>query len=409
MKWIRASYLRKFGFVSFALLFGLYVSLYVLERMGKGTDGTIFSRDFTAYYVAGELVWQGRIQDVYDQSLIFPRVNALLGKSNPSEYYFLYPPFCAWLCAPLALFSRPVSALLFFCGNFALALLLARLLPRAFGVLPRYARAAQWLFLGSFPLWATLFNGQNGLISLLLASSVFLFHRQKHPLSAGLLLAVTLGKPQLFAGLYLWSLLWGGQRLWLGFFTGSLFLFMISLFAGLELWIPWWNATRLVAGPASNPGALYSLLNLFEFWSIQHVWTAPAMLVLGLWGFCGLSFVLSSLYLRHRNNPSSAVQAFALSIVASVVLTPRIYHYDLPLLFVGLLPLLHPSSKVPIAIPLTLTLAFYLQDLGLLIHLPVVPILLPLLLLYLSWTALRSKPEAKPPPHSPTDQPVGLE
>jgi hypothetical protein len=148
----------------------MIASLAALVRDTRG-PGTPLPKDFAQYYVAGKLALRGRLDALYFADLRtgltqatfptseFARTGREFGIAETS--YFLYPPWVAWLYAPLAALppwpafvAARLLAWLALVGGF---LLLARAVP-AWG--PEAAVATFALFAFSPPVRAALSTAQ---------------------------------------------------------------------------------------------------------------------------------------------------------------------------------------------------------------------------------------------------------
>jgi hypothetical protein len=185
-----------------------------------------------------------------------------------------------------------------------------------------------WLLVGSLPFWRTVTFGQNGLWLLAILSAAWACWKNKQEVAAGLILSLTLAKPQLFGGLYLGVLLFLSGRVMAGLFLGGM-VWLVSGFAlrGVEGWMEWIRSIQLIRSGREHVEWQHSLLNLFDWASPSLGLTAAKITVWGI--FC--IFWLRGLIILWRRE--RIVEGLGWALWGGLLLTPRLYQYDLILLF----------------------------------------------------------------------------
>ncbi len=290
--------------------------------------------DFAQFYVAGQLVAEGRADLLYNKEAFWDRTRAVLG-TDGAGYWFAYPPFVAWACQPLAALPYRTAAWLFFCANVGGALWLGRRIARHFlPDAPVEARTAMWLLVGSVPFWRCASFGQNGVLSLALVWFFYELWQRAWYKSAGAALALTLFKPQLFLGLYAWLLLFGTQPALVGFTAGTMLLAWIGTAVApqLHLWSAWWNSLQAVWLLPEYPAWMHSFMDLwrtlagiqlpmFWVWVKLMAWAALASVWLG-----------TLVHRRALRWPGDG-EMLGLALAGSLLLAPRLYQYDMLLAY----------------------------------------------------------------------------
>jgi hypothetical protein len=194
-------------------------------------DGLLFGLDYLAFYTAGLVVRQGDSARLYDAAFLHELQRELVGIEGVMP--FLNPPFFAYLFVPLALVPFAISLCVWTAASFA-GLWLSF---RALGA-PRPLVALNWS-LCFLPVFATIKNGQNSILTLVLFCLTYRLLRSHRPFAAGFVAGCLVYKPQLLLGLgVLWALEW--RRYWRAIVGLAL---AGSLWAGL-CWIALPEASR---------------------------------------------------------------------------------------------------------------------------------------------------------------------
>lgn len=315
-------HLRLLGALSALVFAASFVALRVTGDGTRDALGNPLFPDLAQFHVAGRLVLEGELARVYDGERFWREVTHVLGTTDRGSFIFVYPPFVAWWSAPLALVSFPVAAWLVFAANLALAAFLARDVARRLGA--GVERELALLFFGSLPVWRCLLFGQNGLFSLAVAWAAYRLFLADRRALAGAVLALGCYKPQVFFGLGAYLALAGGPRAWAGFaaVAGAL-AGVTTLWGGAALWPAWLGSIGALEGvPGEGIAMRVALRDAFVLVG------APRALELAAWA-AGLALWAWGL-LRHRADRD---RALALALGGSLLLAPRLFQYDLVLLY----------------------------------------------------------------------------
>ncbi len=156
--------------------------------------------DFTSYYVAAQVVRQGRPEALYypepvgsllaQASVQHPWIDAAAASGVPNPNYYLYPPFFAVALLPLTLLSYPAAFAMWLTLNvgFLAGALLLYLRSRKGAT--ALTIAACVLFTGAFyPVWHHLKIGQSSLLVLLMLTGCLALLRRGHDGTAGIVLS----------------------------------------------------------------------------------------------------------------------------------------------------------------------------------------------------------------------------
>jgi hypothetical protein len=187
--------------------------------------------DFSSLYTAGLLMRRGEGRLLYDrqeqwkvQQEFAPNVDIRQGPMP-----FIRPPFEALVFLPLAYFSYPVALALWSLVKVVLLWLTTRLLPRPrpfTRIYPCWLEVV--LFLGLFPVFLDLMQGQDAILLLFIVAVVLNFLQSGKDVAAGLILALGLFKFHLVVPIAIMLWLAGRARLLAGFLPGAAALVALS-------------------------------------------------------------------------------------------------------------------------------------------------------------------------------------
>lgn len=325
---------RGFGLIAFSfavafLMIDLVYSGYQLaaSRNGIQPNSIPIGSDFIALWSAGRLAHQGTPALAYNPDILW-RVHdlAILGVVKGWGYWF-YPP-------PAQVLMQPLGALPYFV---ALPLYLAFTLGLYTFVMWRLRpKADTLLFLFAFQgTWLCLLSGQNGFFSAALMGGALLLF-PKAPGAAGVLWGLFAYKPQLAVQVPFALLTQGarGKRAILSAAaTGGAFIALSLLLLGPETWRAFLDtAARPLA--LLNSGAL-PLSHKISTYSTLHLAGLSHGVSLAGQGVTALLAFLS-LHVLWRSSASLNLKGAGL-MWGSMLTTPHLFHYELPLMGLGLL------------------------------------------------------------------------
>ncbi|MEO8268892.1 MAG: glycosyltransferase family 87 protein [Aureliella sp.] len=162
-------------------------------------SGTPLGGDFVMLYVAGQVVADGAADTLYDDTSNQRRSTQLFSGLEPSQSWpYRYPPTVAAAMLPLSQLQLAWSFFLFTLIQLSLLSVSLWLLQRDYSVLHH---RSGWLWaLGGSPLvLESLIGGQSSLLALTCIVGFLHFLRREQYVIAGILLAITLYKPNVAA------------------------------------------------------------------------------------------------------------------------------------------------------------------------------------------------------------------
>jgi len=215
-----------FAFFSFLLL--LHIMLFWRAK----DDALKGSADFSAFYSAAKMVQNGQGPQLYNiaaqgriQSALYPNVPTRNG-----TLIYDHPPFEALLYLPLAYVSYPVAFVLWAIINVLVLLLTVALLsPYMTELKAIWTPLPVLIFLGFFPVFIDLLQGQDSILLLLVFALVFVSLKKGHDLRGGFFLALGLFKFQYTLPFLIPFILWRRWKVVGGFAISSAILFLLSL------------------------------------------------------------------------------------------------------------------------------------------------------------------------------------
>lgn len=305
-------------------------------------DGS-YGGDLLQEYVGGVL-WNENRKQLYDweHSKTVQHDSEIVGFSWRGDAWFpmVYPPFHYQFASLFSNMSYRSFAILWsFAGSIALSI-------SAFSILTWYRELEvgreHWMFAGLLfmPLLVSISMGQKSTFLLaILTVSFVLLHREK-AFAAGIVFGLIAIKPHFAIVIGLAMLMKGQFRFVLGSLTTLCVLVSASLIGGPTVWQDYIHVCLGMSDYLSNGGyqltESHSLLGAMEFmlrdaapWLAKPIAFAASIGVVVLLGSA----------LRGKMETTSTKFAFQFSamIIATVLLSPHFYTYDLTIL---LLPLL---------------------------------------------------------------------
>ncbi len=241
----------------------------VRDRIARGDP------DFTAFYGAGKIVREGRVNSLYDgrTQQDVQREFTANDEIRRGPLSYIHPPFEALLFFPLSFLPYGAAFLVWNLANLGMLFAVVVMLRRS---LPVWQQFSPWelLFwaLAFFPVFATFHQGQDAILLLLVLVMSFRALTRGADLLSGCWLGFGVFKYHLIVPLALILAIWRGRKFTLGFVASSASLALISL----EL--VGWQVTsypRFVWGVVSNPGlgglpwrTLPNLLGMLGGWPV---------------------------------------------------------------------------------------------------------------------------------------------
>jgi len=308
------------------------LDLWIAHRTERFRSG-----DFFQFWAAGRAILQG--DDPYDP-LSWRDIYQQQGhwRWQTDQRVFLYPLWTAFPFVPFALLPVSTATLLWTLTSQALLLLTVAMWVKALD----WIEPAAWLLLimvstvAFEPVSLTILFGHLGIVLLcLITGTLYLANRGRYA-QAGVLVALTLIKPQLFLLVYpvliVTMILY---RRW-GFlisFSATVAALFLSSWLLVPNWIEAWlehlarSATVRLSISPTIWGATHSVAMALHR---QDLWLTMAIAALAV-----LLGVLAYALHAHRQTPARAgtlEPSLSLSLIASLLIAPYVLSYDFVLL-----------------------------------------------------------------------------
>lgn len=313
------------GFV--LLLWTLWISGLIGTRAHEDPNGNPPGIDYAIFHTAGRILQDGDESDLYEASEFRAALAVTIGEDDehPTSL-FVNPPVFAALFMPVAdLPYRIGLAMWSGIGIGALVTGIWLLGMRKLG----FAVAAALLF---YPVFVGFRLGQNSFISFMLFAASFYMLRKGNQVWAGVALGMLVFKPQLALGVALWwTLDWRRyRRAWNTAAATALSVLAVG-------WLMWPDATNAYFTGLSE------LVGVREPEFLRSTFSPQAFFVLLLPGQEALATGLAvaaagvgiiwfwSYWKGHRDDLEGL---FALAVIVSLWISPRVVVYDWTLLLI---------------------------------------------------------------------------
>ena len=281
--------------------------------------------DFDDFYIVGQMVWHRDI----DKAYLVHGIGETPASPSRGKTLLLwtYPPQFDVLVAALALTSRWIAYCLFMGGSFAAYLAILRRLAAA-SFVP--------VLIVTFPvLVVEIRSGQNGFITGAFIGLTCLYLRRGSAL-AGVPLGFMAIKPHLAVAFVIYAI---ATRRWkmaiIAGGTAAATTIAATLILGMHVWDAFFHGLK-EAGFFLSHG-YYPLFRMISFYAVARTLGLPASLAMLMQAIVAV-VALTMIVIASRR--FSLHQALGLTAIASLLISPYAYDYDLPILGVGLALLL---------------------------------------------------------------------
>lgn len=186
--------------------------------------------DFTIFYSAANIIRSGQGKDLYNEQIQYAAQLAAAPDVKIRSWALPYnhPPFEALLFVPLSYLPYLASYLVWAALNLGMLFLAIRLLHESLTKFDLPALGVFGLAFIFFPVFITVFQGQDLLLLLLLASAAYAFVKRGEDFRAGCCLGLGLFRPELALPVALLIAFTRGRRFVAGFLVATLSLGLIS-------------------------------------------------------------------------------------------------------------------------------------------------------------------------------------
>lgn len=226
--WRLATPQRLHFYLAGYLLAEIAMFLYMESTPGViDRRGWVRGRDFSTFYITGQIVRDGQGDRLYNQDYFYDRQKELASITEETEEsrprnYSLYPPTVPIIFSRLARLEYGDALMAWWLGLLVCFTLAGWWLVREIDPWPVW-RTTTILAIAAFaPIIYTFLNGQLSAILLLTFITGLHLHRLNHRFLAGCVLSLLALKPQFAVGPFLWMLLRKDFRTLSGYCLGGL-------------------------------------------------------------------------------------------------------------------------------------------------------------------------------------------
>lgn len=305
--------------LAFFLVFGFGLVWY---SNFVAPNGYVISSDHVAFWEASKFALEGRAADAYDPATFMAAAKKIdAGKKN---FGWFYPPTFFLAILPLGLLTYFQSFLAFMATTLAFYFASIRKIIRG--------SDAMLFLLASPGLWLNLRMAQNGFLTAGMAGFA-LCALESHPIVSGVLIGLLSMKPHL-ALLFPLALI--ANRSWKTFISAAIsaaiFMVVSILALGIDTfpaWIGSLNQTRIMY--LENPQVPIGMVSTF---SMLRILGAP-LDASYLGQLITAAYAAVSVWKVWRSSASNNIK-FSVLVIATLLVTPYLYFYDLTWLSLGI-------------------------------------------------------------------------
>lgn len=278
--------------------------------------------DFDIFHLVGRLYWQGDLAEAYRMQALLDYQRELIG--GVSFMPWTYPPPFDLVVAALALLPAWLAYLVFTLGTLGIYLLVLRAVAREHlaGVVVCLLPV----------LFVTSFGGQNGFLTGSLLGSFALLSLKGSRL-AGVPLGLMIIKPHLALGVGFYLLV---SRRWadlgVAVATAVAAALLSTLLLGPDIWGAFLHG--MAESKSYLAAGLYPLQRMTSVYA--GLWTLGVSPDVALWAHLAVTLsALAAMWVITRRDARSG-RALAAALIATQLVSPYSYDYDLPTLGVAL-------------------------------------------------------------------------
>jgi alpha-1,2-mannosyltransferase len=318
---------------SIVLAAGAWITAaYTLATTGVlDRNGILKGIDFLQFYTAGRIVAQDGTERLYDWNAFVGVLHQAVPAAGDVLFVSVYPPQLAALFAPLGRLSYVTALIVWTIASVLLYAVCVRAMARR---LPEVRRARLgWpvLALAFVPFQQLLLHGQIGMLVLVCVAAGWLALRSGRWWAVGVALGSLCFKPTFLIAAVVAAAASRNVRLAAGVATGiAVQVAAVTLLFGPGVWRDYRDTVLvLLQSPEAFEPKPWQMHNLKGFWRLL---LGESRVVMWLWLACVPPVLLAVDFVWRRTG--SADVRFATVIIATVLLNPHLYVYDLIVLSV---------------------------------------------------------------------------
>ena len=378
--------------------------MYTLATPGAlDRNGILKGIDFLQFYTAGRLVAQDGAGRLYDWTAFAGELQRAVPGTGDLLFVSVYPPQLAVLLAPIGALPYFAALAIWTVLSVLLCAFSVRLIARELPEMDRIGLPWWLLALAFVPLQQLILHGQIGALALVCFTSAWVGLRRERWWIVGLALGSLCFKPPFMIAAVATAAVSRNLRLISGIVIGAgIQMAAVTLLLGPSVWADYLDKVAvLLQSPEMFEPKPWQMHNLKGFWRLL---LGERGIVFALW-LASVPLVLFAGDFIWRRTRSADLRMAAI-VIATVLLNPHLYVYDLVVLAVAIAALVRwvldtpPAPSAP-AIRTLLHLLWWAPLVGpfaIVTHVQFTPILL-VALLWMLVQAVRAT--AVPAPATP--------
>ncbi|HKU25022.1 MAG TPA: glycosyltransferase family 87 protein [Candidatus Sulfotelmatobacter sp.] len=334
-EWLTLRRIRTHALILALCLWGVCIIDYATPGIFDRA-GNIKFQDFIQFHVAARLIALGRAGELYNPQVLTNAVREIAGPDSKVQLQYFYGPQVALpflLITPLSFLHQAelwvaISLLIYFACIYALW--------RTCPALKRYPGLVALCAVAYPPVYHFFVRGHLSVVPLACFTAAFLALRARRQWLAGIALGLLFVKPPILVAIPLILIFAGAWRILTGLVisTGAQLAFAYFCF-GTEVMRSYFH---MLLQSARQPGTTELALSPIQMHSLRSFWGLLIPSSAWVWPFYLLtSFAVIGIAARIWNSASPLAIRFAGLVLASALVNPHLYIYDLLVLAPALL------------------------------------------------------------------------
>jgi alpha-1,2-mannosyltransferase len=330
--------------------------------------GNIKFQDFIQFPISARMIMEGRTSDLYIDQALADGIRAIVGRETKVYLQYFYGPQVALMFVPIARFSFLIQAIIWMTLSVLLYFACIYLLCKSCSNLSPHLGLLFLCAIAYPPLFHFFIRGQLSAVVLVCFTAACLAFLARRDWLAGIALGCLVFKPQFLVGVTVVLLLSSAWRILAGLILSAAAQLSFAFFYFGPVVMS--NYANMLLHSASRPDKTELQFSPIQMHSLRSFWSLLIPWPKGVWVLYALSAIaVVALAAAVWKSSSSRPLRFSALILASVLLNPHIYIYDLVALIPAILLLadwllsnpLNPNSA---SLQVLLYLAFILPLFG---------------------------------------------
>lgn len=290
--------------------------------------GNIKFQDFIQFPIAARLIAQGRASELYDDHVLADGIRAIVGRETTVHLQYFYGPQVALPFVPLVRLSFAVQSGIWVSLSLLMYFGCVYLLWKTCTTLIPYPAVVSVCAVAYPPLFHFFVRGQASAVVLLYFTAACLAFLSRRDWLVGIALGFLVFKPQFLVAVPLVLLL---ARAWKAFaglaVSAGAQLAFTAIYFGPTVMRPY---IRMLLHSAARPSMTELVLSPIQMHSLRTFWALLIPWPASVWVLYSLSALavigMAAAVWRSSSTPPLRLSAL---ILASVLVNPHIYIYDL--------------------------------------------------------------------------------